>query len=1212
MAKKKKQSAQATERAYDNYVASTVPDVMLTQSEAVKMNRDTPNNAFMQKVGDEFYYPEELMPAVAFAGLSEPEYRRSQNIAEGNVAANELSEKQNEVGSRYVAPAFGATLLAPFAIGAGAAAVANPGAVGNAMMSSLRYLQPSTYLDPLFSGGSAVGLGAPSYYATGARTLAGGVADALMDSYFAAEGARSLGRTGSAPGELFNAMNFLPLVAPTANAISRGYNSYMGARAARQAGEAATRAAMERGMVGAIHNASGSHVWIDPATNKPYQFINGELVPFNENSEWIPNSLQDYVNRQIAETRARMDAARDGLPRINTSEIPQIARGSMQDEAINELNEARQLADDMASLRARVEGTLPPLPEEISIPGLDADVDLPFYVHGDDLTHVPEHQLQAMANNTEDAALAQDAVNELSRRGVLVDRAPRSIRDFFAENPELQRLSADLDLNEISTSLASPDRPVMDIHPIGNIITDEGGLLSRDVHSLSNDELNLVLNSGRATEEHLIESGRRANRTVQDYMDNVMFEDLDASDIRDMLSALDNPNINRGLSSDAENYIVPETLRPALERRLHDLENGSAVAGQHTLRSGRQVDIMDFEDNPTSLDDYTLDELFELYDKINHHSLGGSAIERELNLPSRKGAIKEMAYNKQKGRQIKDVVEAWLDSLRRSFYVENATVYGSGDVADDAVRVYRGAGRGYEESTAEGIGKLLNEVVGEKAGVDFTKFDTPEEYSKAIKYIRENDLIDKDVDIENFDTTHLLYDTRSETTRAQRRLRNAKNAFNGDQDALKRAYANIKEARRSALTEGRDSAMSSLSQKEVELMESEDALQRIKNSAGQVGRRLIDDTLPGGRVRIGSLSGDSFPMLVRGISYNYGFDPGMVSAQLASNEYIPLNGMEFNKARFNRYNGIMDFDDPDLIRYYYPDFNAESPIGSYSDLHRLQTYMDSHRGDSSLDSMPEDLKELANKLLGISDMVSDATLRKINDSIARVNKKRARFGEEPLPMARIIDRKPYNRLDEILSGRTVAPAIERPDIAGLKHRFGGTLLRRFDGGGRFPVFSPLADFRSAHSPVRESEFRGFGGGNFGGAGASARFDIGLDPLVYEQYVRNTPIMDEISFSDAYSRARKAGLKEFDFNGRRYNTDYDPNAKIGPRVTAVSPVLNIREVLDENKNPISDSTRVEPYTGQIPGVHRKDYGGLIEKYGADQILKAIERRKERLK
>jgi hypothetical protein len=158
----------------------------------------------------------------------------------------------------------------------------------------------------------------------------------------------------------------------------------------------------------------------------------------------------------------------------------------------------------------------------------------------------------------------------------------------------------------------------------------------------------------------------------------------------------------------------------------------------------------------------------------------------------------------------------------------------------------------------------------------------------------------------------------------------------------------------------------------------------------------------------------------------------------------------------------------------------------------------------------------------------------------------------------------------------------------------------------------LADFRSAHSPVRESEFRGFGGGNFGGAGASTRFDVGVDPLVFEQYVRNTPIMDEISFSDAYSRARKAGLKEFDFNGQRYNTDYDPNAKIGPRVTAASPVLNIREVLDENKNPISDSTRVEPYTGQIPGVHRKDYGGLIEKYGADQILKAIERRRERLK
>lgn len=295
MAKKKRQRAQAAEREYENYVASTIPDIMLTPSEAVKMNRDTPNNAFMQKVGDEFYYPEELMPAIASAGLSEPEYRRSRNIAEGNAAANELSEKQNEVGSRYVAPAFGATLLAPFAIGVGAAAAANPLATGQALMSGLRYLQPSTYLDPLIGGSAGASIAAPSYYTMGARTLAGGLADAAMDSYFATEGARNFGKTGSAPGEIMNALNFLPLVAPGANALSRGYNSLAGIRAAREANEAARAAASERGLVRAIHNASGSPVWIDPSTNKPFQYINGEFVPFNENAGWTPNSLQEEI-----------------------------------------------------------------------------------------------------------------------------------------------------------------------------------------------------------------------------------------------------------------------------------------------------------------------------------------------------------------------------------------------------------------------------------------------------------------------------------------------------------------------------------------------------------------------------------------------------------------------------------------------------------------------------------------------------------------------------------------------------------------------------------------------------------------------------------------------------------------------------------------------------------------------------------------------------
>ena len=121
---------------------------------------------------------------------------------------------------------------------------------------------------------------------------------------------------------------------------------------------------------------------------------------------------------------------------------------------------------------------------------------------------------------------------------------------------------------------------------------------------------------------------------------------------------------------------------------------------------------------------------------------------------------------------------------------------------------------------------------------------------------------------------------------------------------------------------------------------------------------------------------------------------------------------------------------------------------------------------------------------------------------------------------------------------------------------------------------------------------GLGGGEFGGAGASGYWGVSIDPLVASQYVRNTPIMGERSFSDAYAEARKAGLPDFMFNGQRYTTDYDPNAKLGSHEYEPTAILNIREILDENKRPIADSTRIEPWLGQIPGVHERKKGGGI--------------------
>lgn len=125
--------------------------------------------------------------------------------------------------------------------------------------------------------------------------------------------------------------------------------------------------------------------------------------------------------------------------------------------------------------------------------------------------------------------------------------------------------------------------------------------------------------------------------------------------------------------------------------------------------------------------------------------------------------------------------------------------------------------------------------------------------------------------------------------------------------------------------------------------------------------------------------------------------------------------------------------------------------------------------------------------------------------------------------------------------------------------------------------------------TQEKDFDGFVGGEFGGAGASDRFEYDPQGVLTERWIRNTPIPIERSFSKAYSDARKSGLSTFEFNGKTYNTNYDPNAKLGPREYDTI-MANLREVLDENKKPISDSTRIEPWIGQIPGEHKMAYGG----------------------
>ena len=115
---------------------------------------------------------------------------------------------------------------------------------------------------------------------------------------------------------------------------------------------------------------------------------------------------------------------------------------------------------------------------------------------------------------------------------------------------------------------------------------------------------------------------------------------------------------------------------------------------------------------------------------------------------------------------------------------------------------------------------------------------------------------------------------------------------------------------------------------------------------------------------------------------------------------------------------------------------------------------------------------------------------------------------------------------------------------------------------------------------------------FAFGGASYEFDATNNIDIKPSFIRNTPIFSYESFTDAYKRAKEQGLKEFMFNGRNIAIKHSDNPKYTKKEYSVSIPLNKREVLDENKKVISDSTRLEPYIGQIPG--EREYNG-VKKY-----------------
>ena len=120
---------------------------------------------------------------------------------------------------------------------------------------------------------------------------------------------------------------------------------------------------------------------------------------------------------------------------------------------------------------------------------------------------------------------------------------------------------------------------------------------------------------------------------------------------------------------------------------------------------------------------------------------------------------------------------------------------------------------------------------------------------------------------------------------------------------------------------------------------------------------------------------------------------------------------------------------------------------------------------------------------------------------------------------------------------------------------------------------PIAEF--ANTPVFNNSNTSptNNGGEFGGGGASSRF--------YQQannnsqdYIEYYPILRQQSFGEAFAAARKAGLSEFTFNGKKYTTEMSDNPKYFKAEYQTIPAT-IRQVYNKFGEPYQDSISVIP-------------------------------------
>lgn len=200
------------------------------------------------------------------------------------------------------------------------------------------------------------------------------------------------------------------------------------------------------------------------------------------------------------------------------------------------------------------------------------------------------------------------------------------------------------------------------------------------------------------------------------------------------------------------------------------------------------------------------------------------------------------------------------------------------------------------------------------------------------------------------------------------------------------------------------------------------------SGAGNTAHHMLNSVPSGFSLRIGSLSGDSVPLALKGALTNYGTGPGQFTVTPAGREHS-LNGMQMSALEGINPDGTAIFTQPGMIRRF-GNFNPDTQLFTPEEAAEILGYINS--GDFNAIR-----PEYVTRYQAAVDAVDRASAERINAVIRQINERNAELGLPQLDMARSSRTRTVG-FDERYKSRG---ELWRPGFRNMKHKYGGIMNR---------------------------------------------------------------------------------------------------------------------------------------------------------------------------